>query len=212
MIVRALYTFAGVLDLSAMERLQEGNPCEAYPFRLYIRPGEVVEADDKFYTLRRIQDALRLGYIEISGLANNNNWDTNLADMTYVGVTMGQTVGEDVVMGDLVYYRDDGKLYKTKADTSTTMICVGMSTGTYTVNTKATILVEGLMRNSARFSFVTGGQADKTKSLVFVSDSVWGQADQTRPNVSKHLVQLIGYALSTDILSFKPDHTYVELA
>jgi len=59
-IIKALNTFGGILDLSALERLQESNPIERQPFRLYIRPNESVEVDDEYYTLTRIQEAMNL--------------------------------------------------------------------------------------------------------------------------------------------------------
>lgn len=70
MIITALNTFTGVLDLSALERLQESNPFEKYPFRLSIRPGQSLPVDDSFYNLTSIQNALNLGYIQITITAN----------------------------------------------------------------------------------------------------------------------------------------------
>lgn len=66
MIITATNAFQGTIDLSAGERLQEDNPTEKIPFRLYMKPGETVEVDDKFYTLRNIQGALSLGYIQVT--------------------------------------------------------------------------------------------------------------------------------------------------
>jgi hypothetical protein len=66
MIIHATNAFQGILDLSAGERLQEDNPVEKIPFRLYMKPGDTVTVEDHFYTLRNIQNALRLGYIQIT--------------------------------------------------------------------------------------------------------------------------------------------------
>jgi len=212
MIIKALNTFASVLDLSSMERLQEGNPCEHYPFRLFMHPGDIVEADDKFYTLIRIQDALKLGYIEIGNYAINLN--PNLVDMSYAGTTMTQTAGEALAMGDVVYYKDDGKVYKAKADSTVTMVCVGISVASYAINTPATLLLDGLMRNSSVFNFTIGGQASKSadRSILYVSETIAGAITQIRSNTSKHVVQIVGYAVTKDIINFAIDHTYIELA
>lgn len=78
MIINALNTFSGILDLSALERLQESNPCEKYPFRVSIRAGESIVADDKFYTLTSIQNAIALGYIQI--IVVNNSYDIFIQD------------------------------------------------------------------------------------------------------------------------------------
>ena len=66
MIITALNTFQGTLDLSSGERLQETNPVEKIPFRLYIKPGQTVNVEDQFYTIRNIQNALRMGYIQVT--------------------------------------------------------------------------------------------------------------------------------------------------
>ena len=66
MIITATNLFTGTLDLSAGERLQEDNPLEKQPFRLYIKPGETVTVPDQYYVLRKIQSALQLGYIHVT--------------------------------------------------------------------------------------------------------------------------------------------------
>jgi hypothetical protein len=208
-IIKALNTFSGILDLSALERLQESNPCEKYPFRLYIRPGQVVEADDKFYSLTSIQNALRLGYIQIGNLSNLN---VSLIDPSYSGTTVTQTAGEALVIGDVVYYKNDGKVYKAKADSTTTMICMGIATASCSINNSVVLLVDGMIRNSSVFNFTVGGQASSPNAIVYVSETTYGDVTQLRSITSGHIVQIIGYAVTTDVLNFKPDYTYIEIA
>lgn len=208
MLIKALQTFSGVLDLSALERLQEANPCEKYPFRLYIRPGESVEVDDKFYSLTSIQNAIRWGYIQVGNLPNLN---VTLIDLSYAGTTMTQTAGEAIDRGNLVYYKSDGKVYKAQADSTSTMICVGIATASSALNASVTLLIDGLIRNSSVFSFTAGGQASSSSAIVYVSETTAGATTQLRSTTSGHIVQIIGYAVTGDILNFKPDYTYIEI-
>lgn len=210
MIIKALNTFTGILDLSALERLQESNPFEKYPFRLYMRPGDVVEADDEFYTLTSIQNALGLGYIQIGDLSESLS--TALVDLSYSGTTISQTAGEALLRGDVVYYKNDGKVYKAKADSTSTMICIGIATAPFAINSSATLLIDGAIRNSSVFSFTVGGQASSSSAIVYVSETTSGGVTQLRSTTSQHIVQIIGYAVTNDILSFKPDYTYIEIA
>ena len=213
MIIKALNTFGGILDLSALERLQESNPIEKYPFRLYIRPNESVEVDDKYYYLTSVQNALRLGYIQIGNFPKIPQLNSTLIDFTYNGTTMTQIAGEDLVMGDVVYYGEDGRAYKAKADSLDTMICIGIVAANASVGNSVTLLIEGLIRNSSKFNFTVGGQAGKTKAIVYVSSFIAGGVAQTHefdPNYD-YILQIIGYAVSKDILSFKPDYTYIEV-
>ncbi len=212
MIIKALNTFGGILDLSALERLQESNPIEHYPFRLYIKPGESIEVDDKFYTLTRIQSALNAGYIEIGNVKVDPSLNKSLIDSSYSGTIMTQTAGENLIFGDVVYYNADGKVYKAKADLTSTMICMGISTEDVDANDSVSLLIDGLIRSSSRFGFTVGGQASSLTAIVYVSDITIGDVTQTRPTLSSHIVQIIGYALTTNVLSFKPDYTYIEIA
>ena len=212
MIIKALHTFAGILDLSSLERLQESNPIESYPFHLYIRAGDIVQVDDKFFTLTSIQNAIKLGYVEVGNISNDSSYNTSLIDPSFNGITITHVAGESLTAGELVYYKDDGKIYRAKADSTNTMICVGLATTNVLANSPSPILLSGYMRNSNVFNFITGAQVSKTNATVYVSNLTAGKATQTRPITSSHLVQIIGYAASNDVLSFSPDYTFIELS
>lgn len=212
MIIKALNTFAGILDLSALERLQEADPFEKQIFRHYIRPGETIEVDDKFYTLTSIQNALRLGYIEIGNIPDDPSQNTSLVNPSYSGTTLTATAGENLTFGEVVYYNVDGKVYKAKADSTNTMICMGIVTAAANANAQVILLIDGLIRSSSAFSFTVGGQASSLTAMVYVSETVAGEVTQTRSTTSSHIVQIIGYAVTVDLLSFKPDYTYIELS
>lgn len=211
MFIKALHTFSGILDLSALERLQESNPSEKDNFRVSIRPGEVIEADDKFYSLTNIQNALRMGYIEIGDIPSIPNLTSSLIDPSYNGTTMSKTAGEILAVGDLAYYKEDGKVYKAKADSTATMICIGIATNAANINNPVVLLMEGLMRNSSVFNFTVGGQASKPAAIVYVDEILAGKTTQLRSTTSTHIVQIIGYAVTKDVLQFKPDYTYIEI-
>jgi len=212
MIIKALFTFEGILDLSSLERLQEQSIFEKYPFRLNMRPGEVIEVDDKFFSLISVQNALSLGYIEIGNLQDGSNpINPNLIDPSYMGTSLIQIAGENISIGDAVCYSSDEKVYKAKADSTLTMICMGIATEDAVVDAEVILLIDGLMRNSSVFSFIAGGQASSATALVYVSDVTAGAITQVRPTTSTYIVQIIGHATTSDILNFKIDPTYIEL-
>jgi len=92
------------------------------------------------------------------------------------------------------------------------MICMGIDTTASNANAKVILLIDGLIRSSSAFSFNVGGQASSLAAIVYVSETVAGEVTQTRSTTSSHIVQIIGYAVTADLLSFKPDYTYIELA
>jgi len=211
MIIKALNTFSGILDLSSLERLQETNPVEKNSFRIHIRPGQEIEVDDACYNLTSVQNAIRLGYIQVGNIPEIPSLNYRLVDPSYSGVTLSKTAGENLSIGELVYYKNDGKVYKAKADLTTTMICIGVVASSANINEEVILLVDGLIRNSSVFGFTIGGQASSASAIVYVSDINGGRATQTRPTLSGHIVQIIGYAVTSDVLQFKPDYTYIEL-
>lgn len=62
MFLRALHT-SGMLDISSQESLQVYN--ESEPFRLALRPGQVVEVEDHWRKLKNIDSAIRCGLLEV---------------------------------------------------------------------------------------------------------------------------------------------------
>ena len=65
MIITALNTFSGKLDLSANQRLQDKSGLEGLPFQLVVVPGQVITVEDKWYNLRSIQSAISSGFISV---------------------------------------------------------------------------------------------------------------------------------------------------
>ena len=127
-------------------------------------------------------------------------------------VTVGEASRNTIptIITDAQY--KDGKLYKANADSSATMIVIGMATEGASVGDDVIILTEGWVRNSG-FNFTVGGQASKSanSSIICVSDTANGEVSQIRPTASTHVAQILGYAIAEDIMNFKPDYTFVEL-
>jgi len=65
MIITALNTFTGRLDLSANQKLQDKSGLEGLPFQLTVVPGQVITVEDKWYNLRSIQSAISSGFITV---------------------------------------------------------------------------------------------------------------------------------------------------
>jgi hypothetical protein len=65
MIITVNKVFAGTLDLSALERVEDLG-VDKLPFHLIVRPGQVIEVDDRWYNLVNIQSSLKAGYITIT--------------------------------------------------------------------------------------------------------------------------------------------------
>jgi hypothetical protein len=106
--------------------------------------------------------------------------------------------------GTPLYVASDGNLEMADATTSGTMPCIAMAleTGTGTKN----CLLVGVIRNDS-WDWNLGG----TNGMIYVSTSAGGLT-QTLVSGTGEQVQIVGYALHSDIMYFNPQLPMVELA
>jgi len=150
------------------------------------------------------------GHVNMETVTANHTLATP-ADHAYSGISATYTAGEALTMGDLVYYKSDGKVYKAKGDATSTMPCMGLATTDIAINTSVVILLKGYFQDASLYNFTVGGQASAAAGLIYVSAATAGLATQTIPSASTNIVQIVGQALTADIIYFDPCSTYVEI-
>lgn len=125
------------------------------------------------------------------------------ADHTYEGTVIDDTVGENVVFGDILYMKSDGKWWKGNSSVANSAECpiAAMAVATIVADAAGKILLTGVVYD-ATFNFVTLGPLYMGADLP----------THTKPSVSGHTVQIIGIALDVDRMIFNPDYTFVEVA
>jgi hypothetical protein len=143
------------------------------------------------------------GSVIIRNTGSDNMTMTSPADLSSSGLKESGTAGENLVFGNIVYYKSDGKYWKAKAEDDTAIPCVGLSLGTINANGSGLILKAGIVRDDS-WDWTVGG-------LLYVSPSTGGAITQTRPSTEAEIIQIIGYAISADVIYFNPDYTYVEI-
>jgi len=112
------------------------------------------------------------------------------------------TFGENVTAGDLCYLKSDGKLWKAKADaTSTSSTLLAIAVSSVSANNSGNAVLTGAYTTSG----LTAG------SIYYVSDGTAGAITSTIPADDGDVVRIIGYALSTTVLWFNPDSSYILL-
>jgi hypothetical protein len=122
-------------------------------------------------------------------------YNTQFADVSVSGLTRQVTAGENLVFGDPVYFKSDGKAWKADANGSGTFPCVGLATGTVSANASGTILMSGSARNDA-WSWTVGG-------IVYLSTSAG--LTQTAPSGTGDVVQVLGVAFpNADTIAWQP--------
>ena len=111
------------------------------------------------------------------------------------------TAGEDVVTGNVCYVKADGKLWKSNAGATTTMPVFAMATENISADGSGYFAVEGW--------FSTTGL---TPGELFYASKTGGAVTDTAPSVSGDQVQIVGIAVTSTLLYFRPDYTVVEIA
>jgi len=123
-------------------------------------------------------------------------------DINPSGINNSFTAGENLSSGDLCYLKDDGKMWKADADAEATAdTLLALSTATISADATGVFLLFG--------KYTTSGL---TAGAVQYVDTTAGAITETKPSGTGDIVRIVGYALSTTILFFDTDKTYIEVA
>jgi hypothetical protein len=124
------------------------------------------------------------------------------ADLTYSGLTSNVTVDTNAVgFGAALYMASDGNYDEADADAASTMPCFVLAVETGTGTKK--VLHEGYIRNDA-WNWTPGAP-------LYVS-TTQGTLTETAPSGSGDQVQVVGIAVSADIIYFNPSFVLVEVS
>lgn len=129
-------------------------------------------------------------------------YTTNLNNLQFSGDYIQLNVIENSIgVGAALTMNDSGSIIQATADaTSTFELCQFIALETGTGNKY--VLMKGLLRNTS-WSFTPG-------NLIYLSTTS-GMMTQTQPSGSGEKIQIIGSALTSDIIYFNPDKTWLDL-
>lgn len=136
-----------------------------------------------------------------------------VADGEYSGNLAMYQAGEDLEVGEVVYFKSDGKVYKAVATAAATSRCVAMCVAPTSANAMGPFLLEGFARFNTNFpTWTVGGVIYTPEAEVSNGNNNVNVPEQTAPDTDGDFVQVIGYAISADTVYFKPDSTVIEVA
>ena len=113
------------------------------------------------------------------------------------------TVGENVVFGDVLYMKSDGKLWKSDADAAATMPVIAMAI--------ATILADAAGEVMIGFGFARDDTWAWTVGTEVYASLTAGELTQTAPSATGDQVQIVGMATHADRILFNPNSAMVEI-
>ena len=134
---------------------------------------------------------------DIGALAKD--WKDPLSDHTFTGVKRSMQCGVATMnFGDVGYVAANGKVEFACASSDTTTGCLVMATATVTSNDYADFLIIGVARRDA-WNWTIGGYI-----YVSTSSTTGNTLTQTIPTGHGQIVQIVGYALTADVIVFNP--------
>ncbi len=136
--------------------------------------------------------------------------DSTPADETVSGITASFTAGEDLVRGEVVYYKPgDSKMWKAVATAAATSKCVAMAAADVSADAAGKFLLRGFLQDNGSFPSYTAGDTLYTPEAEASSQNV---PEAAAPDTDGDFVQIIGWAVDANTVYFDPDSTIVEVA
>ena len=136
--------------------------------------------------------------------------DSTPSDETVSGVTATFTAGEDLVRGEVVYFKaGDSKMWKAVATASGTSRCVAMAAADISADAAGLFLLQGFLADNGSFPSYTIGGALYTPEAETSSQNV---PEQTAPDSDGDFVQVLGWAVTANSVYFNPSNDIIEHA
>jgi len=138
------------------------------------------------------------------------HFDSSPADETVSGFTATFTAGEDLVRGEVVYFKaGDSKMWKAVATAIGTMPVAAMAAADISADAAGKFLLFGFLADNGSFPAYTVGGDLYAPEAETSSQNV---PEQAAPDSDGDFVQVLGYAVTANSIFFDPDQTIVEVA
>jgi len=124
-------------------------------------------------------------------------------DLTASGITVTMTAHENVAFGNVCFINASGEAAKTDADAAASMPVVAMAIATISADAAGLFLFVGIARDDT-WNWTPG-------AALYADTTTAGGLTATAPTGTTDCVQIVGRALTADIILFKPDNTFLEL-
>ena len=158
-------------------------------------------------TIDDAQKVIIPGEVNFGGAAS---FDSAVADEGVSGITATFTAGEALVRGEVVYFKaGDSKMWKAVATAAATSRCVAMAAADISADAAGLFLLEGFCHDNGSFPAYTVAGILYTPEAETSSENV---PEQAAPDTDGDFVQVIGWAVTANMVYFRPDSTVIEVA
>ena len=133
-----------------------------------------------------------------------------IADESSSGIHTMFTAGEALVRGEVVYFKaGDSKMWKAVATASATSRCVAMAADDIAADAVGKFLLQGFVRDNGSFPAYTVGATLFTPEAETASQNV---PEEAAPDSDGDFVQVLGWAVTADMVYFNPSNDIIEVA
>jgi hypothetical protein len=137
-------------------------------------------------------------------MTDDVGWNKDPTTGVASGEKVAGTAGESLVFGNTVYFKSDGKWWKTDADASATAgpVRVAMALGTYAPDATGQFLLRGYAE-LATWGWTVG-------AALYLSTTA-GELTSTAPSGTADIVRIAAYSQDATTVYFCPDTAYAEI-
>jgi len=147
------------------------------------------------------------GDFEVTG---STIYDSSPSDETVSGLIAKFTAGEDLVRGEVVFFKaSDSKLWKAVATATGTMPVVAMAAEDISADAEGKFLLQGFCTDNGSFPAYTVGGKIYAPEAETSGENV---PEQAAPDSDGDQIQVLGWAVTANTLAFFPSNDVIEHA
>src|SRR3989338_8773974 len=154
-------------------------------------------------TIKISRYRLDMGDLPIKSVSTVGINESLASDHTASGIIVSMTAGENLVFGNIVYFKSGGKCWKADATSgSAAYPAMGMAIATISADAAGDILLNGTARDDT-WNWTTVG------AVLYLSKTAGAITNSYASYTASDVIQVIGIATNADRIYFNPSPDYI---